>query len=140
MTYNRYKINFYYYICSLTVYILAFTDIYSLTDNAIRQKIGERLKSIRLRQNITQARLATDALVSLSSIKKIENGEIGSFDSFIRLLRTLGKLDIFQPMVEEEQMSPNEYYEFVNSAKKKRRKRATKTKLDNFNNTEGSEW
>jgi hypothetical protein len=43
------------------------------------------------------------------------------------------------PLVEEEQMSPNEYYEFVNAAKKKVRKRASKSNL-NTNKQEESEW
>jgi hypothetical protein len=43
------------------------------------------------------------------------------------------------PLVEEEQMSPNEYYEFVHAAKKKARKRATKSK-SNTNKQEESEW
>lgn len=115
-------------------------NIYSLTDNAIQQKIGDRLKSLRLRQNISQAHLAKDAQVSLSSVKRIENGEIGTFDSFIRILRTLGTLEIFQILVEDEQMSPNEYYEFLNSAKKKTRKRAAKAKSENINNSKESEW
>lgn len=115
-------------------------NIYSLTDNAIQQRIGDRLKSLRLRQNITQSNLAHDSQVSLSSIKKIERGEIGSFDAFLRLLRTLGKLDVLLPLVEEEQMSPNEYYEFVNSAKRKVRKRAAKSKEKKTPKIEEPEW
>lgn len=115
-------------------------DIYSFTDSFIQQKIGERLKSLRLRQNITQARLADDAQVSLSSIKKIEKGEISSFETFIRVLRILGKLEIFQPLTEDEEMSPNEYYEFINSAKKKIRRRATKAKSNNTDFNKDPEW
>lgn len=115
-------------------------NIYSLSDTAIGQKIGERLRSLRLRQNITQARLADDAQVSLSSVKKIEKGEIGSFEPFVRVLRVLGKLDIFQTLTEEEPMSPNEYLEFINSSKKKSRKRASKTRMNNTNEKEGTEW
>lgn len=115
-------------------------DIYSLSDNVIQKKVGERLKSLRLRQNITQTSLADESQVSLSSVKKIERGEIGSFDSFIRLLRTLGKLDVLQPLVEEEQMSPNEYYEFVNSSKKKVRKRAARSKDNATHNSAELEW
>jgi len=40
--------------------------------------------------------------ISLSSLKKIEKGEIGSLDSLLRVLRTLGKLNVLQPLVEEE--------------------------------------
>lgn len=110
---------------------MTIVEIYALADADIMKIIGERLKALRLRQNITQATLATCSQVSLSSVKKIEKGEIGSFDSFIRVLRTLGKLDVLQPLVEDEDMTPNEYYEFINSAKRKVRKRATKTLTNN---------
>lgn len=114
-------------------------NIYSLTDTLIQQRIGDKIKTLRLRQNITQANLASDAQVSLSSVKKIEKGQIGSFDSLVRVLRVLGKLDVLQQLVEEEEMSPNEYYEFVNSTKRKSRQRATSAKKTD-NNQEESEW
>lgn len=105
-------------------------DINILTDAAIVTKIGDRLKSVRLKQNITQQSLAEAANVSLSTIKKIENGDIGSFDSFLRVLRTLGKLDVLQPLVDDEQLSPSEYYKFVYLQKRKQRLRATGKKAN----------
>ena len=102
-------------------------NIYMLADSIILNRIGSHLKAVRLRQNITQQSLADAAGVSLSSLKKIEKGEIGSFDSLLRVLRTLGKLDVLQPLVEEEQLSPSEYYELVHSIKSRRqRKRASR--------------
>lgn len=101
-------------------------DIYVLSDTMIFEKIGNRLRQARLKQNITQQSLAEAAGISLSSLKKIEKGEIGSFDSLIRVIRTLGLLDMLQPLVEEEQLSPNEYYEWVQASKSKTKKRATK--------------
>ena len=95
-----------------------------LSDAMILTKIGERLKALRLKQNITQQNLAKEAGVSLSSIKKIEKGEIGSFDSLLRVLRTLGKLDVLLPLVEEEQLSPSQYYEWVQKVGAHQRKRA----------------
>ena len=109
-----------------------------LSDAAILAKIGERLKSIRLKQNIAQQGLAEEAGVSLSSVKKIEKGEIGSFDSWLRVLRTLGKLDVLQPLVEEEQLSPNEYYELVHGTHANQRKRAARTLQKK--EKEASEW
>ena len=44
---------------------------------------------------------ANDMFVSLLLCSK---GEIGSFDSLLRVLRTLGKLNVFQPLVDEEQL------------------------------------
>ena len=99
-------------------------DIYMLADPLIAGKIGERLKSCRLKQNITQQSLADEACISVSSVKKIEKGEINSFDSFLRLLCTLGLLEVLLPLVEEEQLSPTEYYKLVNEMKAHRRQRA----------------
>jgi transcriptional regulator with XRE-family HTH domain len=113
-------------------------DIYMLADAALLVRIGNRLKQTRLKQNITQQSLAESAGVSLSSLKKIEKGEICSFDSFLRLLRTLGLLEILQPLVEEEQLSPSEYYKLVHSASSKTRKRAVGTIKNN--RKEMSEW
>lgn len=113
-------------------------DIYVLADTMIQQRIGEKLKAVRLKQNITQQSLAESAEVSLSTVKKIENGEIKSFGSLLRILRILGKLDSLQSLVEEEQLSPNEYYEMVHSAQKKTRKRAV-GHIDNKSKEE-SEW
>lgn len=113
-------------------------DIYMLSDTMIFEKIGDRLRQVRLKQNITQQSLADASGISLSSVKKIEKGEIGSFDSLLRLLRTLGLLDTLQPLVEEEQLSPNEYYELVHASKNKTRKRAV-GKLHQ-NSKEESAW
>lgn len=99
-------------------------DVYRLADTMIQQHVGVKMKAIRLKQNITQQSLAESAEVSLSTVKKIENGEIGSFASLLRVLRILGKLDALQPLIEEEPLSPNEYYEMMQAARKKTRRRA----------------
>lgn len=99
-------------------------DIYTQADMVIIQRIGKRLKKTRLKQNITQMNLAEEAGISLSTLKKIENGEISSFDALLRILRTLGLLEVLQPLIEEEQLSPNEYYELIHSVNRKDRKRA----------------
>lgn len=112
-----------------------------LADSEICRRIGKKIRYLRLRQNITQMSLAEQSQISVSSVKKIENGEIGSFDSLMRVLRILGELDIFSPLLKEEDMSPNEYLEFVEANKKKQRKRAKST--SNTNTTfsqEESEW
>lgn len=102
-------------------------DVYSLSDAQIEKRIGEKVKAVRLKQNITQDSLAKSSSISLSSVKKLEAGKIGSFDTLLRILRTLGMLDELSHLCEEEQMSPSEYFDMVNSAKKGRRKRAVGT-------------
>ncbi|MBP5508822.1 MAG: hypothetical protein J6Y23_13440 [Prevotella sp.] len=111
-------------------------DIYMLADAIILNRIGNLLKTVRLRQNITQQSLA---VVSLSSLKKVEKGKIGSFDSLLRLLRTLGKLDVLQPLVDEEQLSPSEYNNLVQANTAKHQRQRAVGRLNNTNKEE-SEW
>ena len=113
-------------------------NTYMLTDAVIFNRVGNHLRQVRLKLNITQQSLAEAADISLSTIRKIEKGEIGTFDALVRVLRILGKLDVLQPLIDEEQMSPSEYYDLVNSSKSRQRKRAF-GKLDNTNK-EDSEW
>lgn len=95
------------------------------------------MKTVRLKQNMSQEELADKSGVSISTIKRMEDGEVKTLESLIRILRTLGKLDIFIPLVEEEQLSPNEYYELTNKANKHKRKRASKGyKIENEEETE----
>ncbi len=75
---------------------------------------------------MSQAELADKSGVSISTIKRMEDGEIKNFESLIRILRILGKLDVFVPLIEEEPLSPNEYYELTSKANKHKRKRASK--------------
>lgn len=114
-------------------------DIYMLADAVILNRIGSHLKAVRLRQNITQQSLADAAGVSLSSLKKIEKGEIGSFDSFLRVLRTLGKLDVLQPLVDEQQLSPGEYFQLVQSNAARHHRQRAVGRLGNTNKEE-TEW
>ncbi len=119
-------------------------NVYMLPDGGICLRIGERLKNLRLRQNLTQKELADQAQISVSSIKKIENGEIGTFDSLMRVLRILGELDVLTPLMREVTMSPNEYLKFVETLKKKQRRRVTSSSRKDLqflssNKTE-SEW
>lgn len=112
-------------------------NIYILTDIELCNRIGVKMKTVRLKQNMSQDELADKSGVSISTIKRMEDGEVKTLESLIRILRTLGKLDIFIPLVEEEQLSPNEYYELTNKANKHKRKRASKGyKIENKEETE----
>lgn len=113
-------------------------DIYMLSDTELTKRISSRLKELRLKQNISRQELAASSGVSTSSVARMEDGEIKSFDSLLRILRTLGKIEIFQPLVEDEEISPKEYFRSVHSTKTKKRKRASK---GNHNHVrEESEW
>lgn len=109
-----------------------------LSDMEITRRISEKLKELRLKQNISRQDLSASTEVSVSSIARMEDGEIKSFESFLRILRTLGRIDVLLPLLEEEEISPNEYYKLVHSAKAKQRKRASRSNVKNLK--EVSEW
>lgn len=109
-----------------------------LSDAEIINRISAKLKELRLKQNISRQDLAVSSGVSMSSIVRMEDGEIKSFESLIRILRTMGKIDVFLPLLEEDEISPNEYFEMVHSAKRKQRRRASKSVINN--QLETSEW
>ena len=122
---NACKFNHYRYICTITLlYAIIMEDIYTYSDLQIQKKIGAKIKATRLKQNITQDSLAEAASISRSSVQKAESGEIKSFDTFLRILRMLGLLDELHHLCKEEELSPNEYYDLVNSAKRNSRQRA----------------
>ena len=112
-----------------------------LPDSEIRRRLGQKIRHLRLRQNFTQTSLAEQAQVSLTTLKRIEKGDISYFDSLMRVLRILGELDVFSSLIKEDEMSPNEYFEFVEASKKKQRKRASgNNKTNTQPNTQKSEW
>ena len=92
-----------------------------LTDIEICNRIAAKIKTVRLKQNMSQGELASKSGVSVSTIKRIEDGDVKTVESLIRILRTLGELDVFIPLVEEDSLSPNEYYELVNKPSKHKR-------------------
>lgn len=109
-----------------------------LSDAEITKKISAKLKELRLKQNITRQDLSTNTGVSMSSIVRMEDGEIKSFESFLRIVRTLGKMEVLTPLLQEEEISPNEYYKIVHSAKASQRKRASRSNKND--NQEESGW
>ena len=51
--------------------------------------IGEQIRQLRLRSNITQAELARRANVDRTTVGRIEAGEGGSISSLVRIVRAL---------------------------------------------------
>ena len=70
-----------------------------LSDAEIINKISAKIKELRLKQNISRQDMATSSGVSVASIARMEGGEIKSFESFLRIVRSLGKIEIFMPLL-----------------------------------------
>jgi len=102
-------------------------NVYMLTDADIQHRLAEKIRTLRLRQNYSQTELAERSGVSVSTIIRTENGQPASVDTLVRLLRQLGKLDVLVPLLEDEPLSPTEYYHLKQAAERPLRKRAGKS-------------
>lgn len=67
-----------------------------LTEMEILKEIGERLKKIRLRHNLTQKDLSEDVGLSVSTISLIEQGKSTTVESLIRILMRLSRIKDFE--------------------------------------------
>lgn len=96
-----------------------------MSNPAVLQKIGQRIKEIRIRQSITQEELATFSGVSTLTVANIEKGKSVSLLMFVSVLRSLGLLDNLEHLVPEIKISPIELKKL--QGKKRHRVRRTKT-------------
>lgn len=80
-------------------------DFYSLSDKAVEQELGSRIRALRLRRNTTQQQLAEATTLSLNTIKALEFGR-GKFATLIAVLRELGALDNLDSFIPEISISP----------------------------------
>jgi len=80
-------------------------DFYALSDKAIEQELGSRLKALRLQRNTTQKQLAEATTLSLNSIKSLESGR-GKLSTLIAVLRELQALDDLDNFIPEITISP----------------------------------
>lgn len=80
-------------------------DFYTLADKGIEEELGNRVKALRLRKNITQKDLAVATTLSLNVVKSLESGR-GKLSTLIAVLRELGALDHLNSFIPETSISP----------------------------------
>lgn len=109
-------------------------DIYSMTDKGIEAEMGSRIKSLRLRKNMTQQELSKATALSLNTIKSLESGK-GKLINLIAVMRELGVLDVLNGFIPEAPISP------LQLAKRqgKKRQRASGTQIKG-GSKENPEW
>jgi len=78
----------------------------SLSNSAIIEEIGKRLKEYRFQRKLTQQEVADQAGISLFSIYQIENGKAITLNVFLSILRVLQLLDNLELFIPEIGISP----------------------------------
>jgi transcriptional regulator with XRE-family HTH domain len=81
-------------------------DPYQLTDKALLQELGLRLRTTRLNLNMTQDELAERSGVGKSALRAAEKGGNLTLLNMLRLLRALEKLDQLDLFLPETGPSP----------------------------------
>jgi len=109
-------------------------DIQNLSDQAIEKEIGQRLKALRLRKNISQQALASAACTHRNVISSLENGKGSTLGTLIAVLRELDSLTELDSFIPEIAISPIELLK----TQGKQRKRASGGRQGD--QPETSEW
>lgn len=81
-------------------------DYTVMSDKAILEELGSRLRRQRLNQDITQVELAEKAGVGRTLIKKMERGEDFMVDGLVRVMRSLNLLDQLDNFLPDPGVSP----------------------------------
>lgn len=92
------------------------------SETAVLRELGQRIVHERLKQEYTQAHLATVSGVSKRTIERIESGQSAQFGSVIRLLRALTLLQKLDELIPSGDLPPVEL--FLSGGRQ--RKRATR--------------
>ena len=96
----------------------------------ILQKIGARMREIRLEQNMKQKELAEKSGLSMFSISQMETGHNTSVQSLVQVLKALNRLDMIEPFLKEKEIDPATLAHFIQS-QQSQRKRVSRNTSDN---------
>lgn len=112
-------------------------DYVLLTDKEVLERIGARLKELRIDQNVKQKELAERSGLSNFSISQMETGHNTSLQSLIQVLRALGQLDMLEPLLREREIDAAALARFIES--QPQRKRVSRTGLPSYSERVGEE-
>ncbi len=97
----------------------------SLSDDVVLAELGARLTEVRLSQNFTQASLAAEAGISVSTLARLENGAVATqLSGLLRVCRTLGLLERFELLFPEPVAGPMDELRATRRPSTKKRERA----------------
>ncbi len=83
-----------------------YLNLSSASSERLLAFIGEQLEQLRLTQNISQAKAASEAGVSRRTITRMEVGEAVSLDTFVRVLKVYGAVDRLAMLFPDQSVRP----------------------------------
>jgi transcriptional regulator with XRE-family HTH domain len=85
---------------------LSSNEVDSTTTEEAEERLGERIRALRLSKNLDQAAVAERAGVSLRTVKNLENGRGSSVATLVRVVRALGRSEWFDALQPAVAISP----------------------------------
>lgn len=99
------------------------TDIPETIDS-LEASLGDQIRGIRLRQNISQAALAKEADMSIGALQNLETGDGATVRTLIKVLKALDRLGWLQTLQPEVSISPMQH--LVQTTTQRQRARKTR--------------
>jgi putative transcriptional regulator len=81
-------------------------ELKNMSDAAVLEEIGRRLRRVRLNRNVTQADLAKQAGIGRRTLQKAEDGQVTTLETLVAILRGLGSLSQLDQFLPEPPLSP----------------------------------
>lgn len=92
---------------------------YAMTDALVVKTLCASLKQMRLNQNLSQDDLASRSGLSRITISRMETGKAINLLTMVQVMRALGKLDLFNYLNVEPEISPLQVMEERSKYRKK---------------------
>ena len=99
----------------------------TLSTDGIMAEISKRFKQYRIAYPITQADLADKSMVSISTIKRFENGEDISLSKLLKLMEALDIHENFEILIPDQTIRPSFYIQSSKPRQRARKKAVKRT-------------
>ena len=94
----------------------------TLSTDELESKLGEQVRAVRLRRNLSQADLAAAAGVALGSLRNLESGSGATVATLVRVIRRLDLTDWLASLQPEVTISPMQMLKAKRPRQRSRRK------------------
>jgi transcriptional regulator with XRE-family HTH domain len=94
------------------------------TSHELEQRLGGRLRELRLLKNLDQESLAEQAGLSVNAVKHLESGQGARVASLIKVLRALGRSEWLETLAPVVSISPMQMLKADSRPRKRARRRA----------------
>lgn len=93
----------------------------------VAKELSNRFKQYRIACQITQEELTDKSMVSLSTIKRFENGEDIGLSKLIRLMESLDLIGNFEILIPDQSNRPSYYLDRTKPRQRARKKTVKKS-------------